>query len=97
MKQRGFSCLFGACVSSIAIFLLSISVSAQTYTVGVEDQDYLPHYYFSGDKPGPLRKAMQAFAKHEGIQFEYVLLPVRRVKSWYSYEKIDFKLPDNPF
>ena len=82
---------------SIFLCLCTYSVIAETYTIGVEDHDYLPHYNFNGKRCGPLCNALEAFAAQQGIDFEYVSLPVKRAKSWYSFEKLDFKLPDNPY
>jgi ABC-type amino acid transport substrate-binding protein len=68
-----------------------------TYSVGVEDIDYLPvSAYRDGAWVGVLPELLDAFAADAGIRFEYRPLPVSRLLHSFLNGQIDFKLPDHP-
>lgn len=87
--------------SILLTLLISFSLKAQTvYQIGVEDIPYLPFYETkNGQYQGYAKELMDAFAKDEGIKFEYVSLPVKRLFKNYLSEKsnLDFKFPDNSY
>lgn len=70
---------------------------AATYSVGVEDLDYLPAYGVrDGEYAGAARELLDAFASDQGIRFEYRPLPVPRLYATFFQGLVDFKFPDNP-
>lgn len=85
-------------ILSVLVLGLAFHVQSQeTYRVGVEDYSYYPLYDFTQDRPNLLKDVLNKFAEQHQIKFEYVPLPIRRFKSWYSKAKIDFRAPDNPY
>ncbi len=88
-------------ITSICLFCLMaglIPAQAKTYTIGVEDLNYLP-YYASDQKEyyGFARQFFDLFAKEQGITFEYKVLPVKRLWNDFLKEKLDFKFPDHSY
>lgn len=82
-----------ACVA----FVLSTSLQAQTFKVGVELQPYMPYSNVEdGRYLGYGRELLDAFAAHSGHEFVYQPLPVRRLLSDFLQGRVDFKYPDNP-
>lgn len=77
----------------------SLPAFAQTYTVGVEDLNYLPHYGVGSDGTygGFGRALLDAFAEDAGLTFEYEALPVARLFVAVVEGTVDFKYPDSPF
>lgn len=88
-KLRSFAWLaFLACHSALA---------APHYVVGVEAQDYYPHYRNEGGQySGFARALLDGFAKSRGYTFEYRALPVMRLYASLFAGELDFKYPDNP-
>lgn len=71
----------------------------RTYSVVVQDIDYYPIYKAdlnNNDYYGYVRDLLDAFARAEGLQFEYKVRPVRRMILEYTRGLYDFALPDNP-
>lgn len=84
----------------LSIVLLGLAFNAhskETFRIGVEDYSYYPLYDFSRDRQSLLKDILNEFAEQHQFQFEYVPLPIKRFKSWYSKAKIDFRAPDNPY
>lgn len=84
----------------LATLMLCIgTLSAETYTVGVESIDYFPHYTCrDGDYSGFGRAVLDAFAAKAGITFTYKPLPVQRLfKTYLETDDLDFKYPDNSY
>ncbi|MDP3815421.1 ABC transporter substrate-binding protein [Pseudomonas sp.] len=76
---------------------LSQPLHAQTFTIGVEVQPYLPYSNVQdGQYLGYGRDLLDAFAAHRGHQFTYRPLPVRRLLNDFLGGRVDFKYPDNP-
>lgn len=83
-------------------FLASSIVLAQvgaTYTVGVHAVDYYP----IGQAQAPdlafrgyARDVLDRFAHREGIHFNYVALPPKRMLIEYWGNRLDLVFPDNP-
>lgn len=70
--------------------------AAQTFVIGVENQDYLPAYGLKDGKyHGFARELFDAFAKDHGYVFEYRALPVPRLFAAFFNGQVDFKFPDN--
>lgn len=70
---------------------------AQTFTIGVELQPYLPYSSVqNGQYLGYGRDLLDAFAAYQGHQFIYRPLPVRRLLNDFLDGRVDFKYPDNP-
>lgn len=68
-----------------------------TYIVGVENIEYLPHYTIENSEYGGFaRELFNLFAQYAGIRFTYRALPVNRLFTELVEKKIDFKYPDNP-
>lgn len=78
--------------------LFSSYAAAQTYTVGVEKDNFMPHFGFDeqGQYSGFARDVLDLFAEHAGIDFVYEPLPVADLVPALAQDKIDFKYPDNP-
>ncbi|MCZ4323765.1 substrate-binding periplasmic protein [Pseudomonas anguilliseptica] len=82
-----------ACLS----FQLLSSAQAETFKIGVELQPYLPYSNVQdGQYLGYGRDLLDAFAAHQGHEFIYQPLPVRRLLSDFLNNRVDFKYPDNP-
>lgn len=72
-------------------------LQAQTFTIGVELQPYLPYSNVQdGQYLGYGRDLLDAFAAYQGYQFTYRPLPVRRLLNDFLDGRVDFKYPDNP-
>jgi hypothetical protein len=84
---------------AIACCYFSIgAIQAQEYIIGVEDISYYPLYDFSGQKPFKesfTKELFSTFFRHQGYQFKFVSLPLKRFDKWYTEDAIDFKFPDN--
>ncbi len=74
-----------------------LNASAASYTVGVENIDYYPHYAVrNGQYVGYARDVLDRFSAVSGHQFKYVILPVKRLSiAFLNDHSIDFKFPDN--
>lgn len=97
MKSSLISLL--AVLMSLPLNLVLFSpVKAQTYIIGVEDNQYLPHYaYINGQYTGFGREVLDAFFTTMGYEYHYKALPVRRLfESLIVTQNVDFKYPDNP-
>ncbi len=88
--------------SQIAIFsICTLGIAfgadaAQTFVVGVENQDYLPAYgQIQGKYQGFARELFDAFARDRDYVFEYRALPVPRLYASFFNGQLDFKFPDN--
>lgn len=78
-------------------FTLAALTQAETFKVGVELQPYLPYSNVQdGQYLGYGRDLLDAFAAHQGHEFIYQPLPVRRLLSDFLNDRVDFKYPDNP-
>lgn len=88
------------CLLTVALAITVFSVQArETYTVVVQDIDYYPIYRADPSTEsysGYARELMDAFARHQGIRFEYRVRPIRRITMEYLAGRYDFALPDNP-
>lgn len=71
--------------------------AANSFVIGVEDQDYLPIYgRDKGNYKGFARELLDAFAKNRGYTFTYSPLPVPRLYASFFEGVVDFKFPDHP-
>lgn len=79
--------------------VLSTSVFAGNFTVGVESQDYSPIFKVEGaNYIGYARDLMDAFGEKYGHTFTYKPLPVARLlDEFLNTKSIDFKFPDNAY
>ena len=69
-----------------------------TFIIGVEDNQYFPHYsYEDGEYKGIGKQILDAFFTSKGYKFEYRALPVARLFQTFVDGDIDFKYPDNAF
>lgn len=74
------------------------NVQAKEFIIGVEDVSYYPLYDFSAGAPEGksfTKDLLSTFFRHQGYQFKFVALPLKRFDKWYVEEAIDFKFPDN--
>lgn len=79
------------------LFALFAQARAETFTIGVELQPYMPYSDVQdGQYQGYGRELLDAFAAHQGYVFVYQPLPVRRLLSDFLNDKVDFKYPDHP-
>lgn len=85
-----FMCLF-------VYFAFSSGGAAKTYVVATENINYQPMYNF-GDRQGKnfVIALFELFEKHANIEFEYLPLPIKRLKLDSTLEEVDFIFPDNP-
>lgn len=91
-------CPIRAVLLACCLALITSSAAlAQTFRVGVELQPYMP---YSNVQDGQYlsygRDLLDAFAAHQGYEFIYQPLPVRRLLSDFLQGRVDFKYPDNP-
>lgn len=84
------------------VVLLSLLVSAvvgadgKTFTVGVENLEYSPHYsYEGGEYKGFGAEVLKAFAKEKGYTLQFKAYPVARLIGVFVAGEVDFKYPDN--
>ncbi|MGG5870202.1 substrate-binding periplasmic protein [Pseudomonas peli] len=83
----------------LACLLLQLlsPAQAETFKIGVELQPYMPYSNVQdGQYLGYGRDLLDAFAAHQGHEFIYQPLPVRRLLSDFLNGRVDFKYPDNP-
>jgi hypothetical protein len=73
------------------------ATQAQEYIIGVEDISYYPLYDFAQKpyKESFTKELLSTFFRHQGYQFKFVALPLKRFDKWYTEDAIDFKFPDN--
>jgi hypothetical protein len=79
-------------------YFLIGTAQAQEYIIGVEDVSYYPLYDFSLQNPNKksfTKELLSTFFRHQGYQFKFVPLPLKRFDKWYVEDAIDFKFPDN--
>ena len=73
-------------------------LSEQTYTIGVEQAEFLPHY--SGDAQGNYqgfaRDLLDSFAAQSGMRLVYKVLPADELLPALLGRRVDAKYPDNP-
>lgn len=74
------------------------SQARRIYTVGVEDyENFLPYSEWkNGVYRGLGRDILDAFASTRGIEFRYVVLPLKRRDAMFVRGDLDFIFPDNP-
>lgn len=84
-------------LSLLVGLILGSPLQAQSFSVGVELQPYLPYSDVQdGEYLGYGRDLLDAFAAYQGYQFSYRPLPVRRLLNDFLGGRVDFKYPDNP-
>jgi hypothetical protein len=78
-------------------WLLAACVCAQPFIIGVEENEYFPHYaYIDGQYRGFGRELLDAFFTAKGYQYQYRALPgLRLFESFLIEQNVDFKYPDN--
>lgn len=84
----------------ISIFLITpvYSTDEITYVIGVEDNQYFPHYsYENGQYVGIGKQILDAFFTSKGYKYEFRALPVARLFQSFVDNEVDFKYPDNAF
>lgn len=70
---------------------------AETYVIGVENIEYLPHYgSVGGEIYGFGRAVLDAFGEDHGHRFRYQAYPVIRLTHNLAAGNIDFKYPASP-
>jgi polar amino acid transport system substrate-binding protein len=84
-------------ITSVLMFLSSTAISGQNFTVGTENQEYLPFSAsVSGKATGFFKDVLDEFGKSKGYTFTFAPTPVKRLMNNLITDKIDFKIPDNP-
>jgi hypothetical protein len=86
------------------LFTASVTASEfqlDEYVMGTEDIEYYPHYgkasATDANFSGFARELLDEFALQSGVQWQYRLLPIKRLFQLFLYDDvIDFKYPDNP-
>ncbi|WP_375739142.1 substrate-binding periplasmic protein [Pseudomonas boanensis] len=70
---------------------------AETLVVGVEPQDFQPHYWVdeSGEYRGFARDLLDLFARENKLDIRYQPLPVKQLTQHLLNGSVDFKYPDN--
>ncbi len=86
---------------TLLIYVIIVSTvdadSERVYRVGVEDVSYYPVQNFRDDNnKGVLASILRLFEETEGINLEFIPLPVHRFASWYDDGAIDLRIPDHP-
>ncbi|WP_088332474.1 hypothetical protein [Lacimicrobium sp. SS2-24] len=100
MKTFGSILAFLWMGASLFFFVAAHAHEQRVYRIGIEDLDYYPlfssEHGHSAEDFGLLRQILERFARRQGIEFDYVSLPITRFNHWYREKHIDFRLPDNP-
>lgn len=85
-------------LSAIALtFVVGLSqANAKTYTIGVENISYYPHYdQVGGEYVGFSREIFDEFGKHKGYNLQYEIRPIKRLfLEFVDRKSVDFKYPD---
>lgn len=90
MRMTAIGLALGLTVST------TMTATAGTFSIGVENIDYMPQYAFAdGEYRGFARALLDAFARDSGNSFEYRALPVARLFAEFVAGSVDFKYPDN--
>jgi ABC-type amino acid transport substrate-binding protein len=86
-------------LSTLIAGILSTSVWAGNFTVGVEGTDYMPIAKGDGAAySGYAKDLLDAFAAKSGHTFTYKPMPVARLWDEFLVQKsLDFKFPDNGY
>lgn len=85
-----------AATAAVLVALSAVPAAAETFTVGVEDLKYYPHYSFEdGAYKGFGRAVLDAFAADARHTFVYEPMPVKRLFQALVDKSVDFKYPDN--
>ncbi|MCW8107924.1 hypothetical protein OPS25_05380 [Alteromonas ponticola] len=67
------------------------------YRIGVEDVSYYPLQNFQArENKGVLASILNLFARTEGINIEFIPLPIHRFTAWFDEGNIDLRIPDHP-
>lgn len=78
--------------------ILSQMAHSTPLRVGVEAIPFLPYSEIQADSyQGVFRDILDLFAKTEGLQFEYVPLPIKRLYSEFYNNTINIKIPANAY
>lgn len=76
-----------------ALFVAT-AAERRVYTVGTQSISYKPHYDFATAEIDSFAEALlQLFAAQQKIQFNFVVLPIKRLN---LEAQVDFIYPDNP-
>ena len=85
-------------IASLALALSTTALAEQSYVIGVEQADFLPHY--SGDSQGNYRgfarELFDRFAAQAGIHMTLRVMPADALLPALLAGQIDAKYPDNP-
>lgn len=83
----------------VVLFALTTTgKAAETFTVGVENTEYLPYYaYRDGEYRGFAADVLNMFARDRGYVFEFRPFPVIRLFNEFAAGNLDFKYPDNAY
>lgn len=77
-------------------FSSTVLADGKTFTVGVENLEYTPHYsYEGGEYKGFGAEVLKAFAKEKGYTLQFKPYPVARLIGVFVAGEVDFKYPDN--
>lgn len=87
-------------IQFLVVFLV-LAQQQERYVIGVENTRYFPLYDHDNQMEyiGYARAILDEFAKEYGYQFEYRILPVKRLFGEFLIEgsALDLKFPDNPY
>lgn len=80
------------------IFYSSWLSAEQVLRIAVPDSQYQPLYWLdeSGQFRGPLRQTLDHFASQQGLTFQYIPVPRKRLLAAMLGNEVDFRVPDNP-
>lgn len=83
------------CLAAL-LFGTTVWADGKTFTVGVENLEYNPHYSFEGGEyKGFGAEVLKAFAKEKGYTLQFKPYPVARLIGVFVSGEVDFKYPDN--
>ena len=85
-------------VLTLCLGAAPLAAQPVTYSVGVEENDYLPsHHLVDGQYQGGFRVLLDAFAADSGLRLVYKPFPVSRLLQSFLDGECDFKFPDNDY
>ncbi|ALS99933.1 substrate-binding periplasmic protein [Lacimicrobium alkaliphilum] len=81
---------------TLCLVLISFSLQAERYLIGIEAINFYPHYDFSPDSEGGFaNEVFVLFAEISGLKLEMVPLPPKRLYHELD-RRMDFIYPDHP-
>ena len=84
-------------INLLLAILASPTYAKDKLIIGVESNDYYPHYQFINDElNGFARDLLDLYASENNLEIEYRSIPLKRLIKEVRNGRFHFKYPDNP-